>query len=274
MITVVGVGIQKGDITKNGQRAIKNANRVFSRATLWLKAENLAKKYSSVTSYAELDEKIASEIIEANKNGASVVYCALGDGFTDSVVKLLSERAEIEIIAGVSEYRGRRANSTFSLIGAYDIKEDTVFDTTADLMIYGIDDSFVASEIKLKLSEVYGDEYDCVFSTASESENIKLYELDRMKKYKYSSLFIKGETDLMKKAKYGFSDLIAVMTRLTAPDGCPWDIAQTHESIRINMLEEAYEAVDAVNNGDIDNLREETWRRATTSGIQLRHCKA
>ena len=47
------------------------------------------------------------------------------------------------------------------------------------------------------------------------------------------------------------------MERLTAPDGCPWDRAQTHESIRTNLLEEAYEAVDAIDKGDTDNLIEE-----------------
>lgn len=38
---------------------------------------------------------------------------------------------------------------------------------------------------------------------------------------------------------------------------CPWDKVQTHESLRTCMIEEAYEAVDAVDKGDIDNLREE-----------------
>lgn len=38
---------------------------------------------------------------------------------------------------------------------------------------------------------------------------------------------------------------------------CPWDKVQTHESLRPGMLEEAYEAVDAINNGDMANLREE-----------------
>ena len=47
------------------------------------------------------------------------------------------------------------------------------------------------------------------------------------------------------------------MELLRAPDGCPWDRVQTHESIRRNMLEEAYEAVAAINHGDMANLREE-----------------
>lgn len=52
-------------------------------------------------------------------------------------------------------------------------------------------------------------------------------------------------------------ELIDVIRILRSENGCVWDRAQTHESLRPNMLEEAYEAVDAINKGDIPNLREE-----------------
>lgn len=52
----------------------------------------------------------------------------------------------------------------------------------------------------------------------------------------------------------GFVDTIAALRR---PDGCPWDREQTHASIASNMLEEAYEAVDAIEQGDAQHLREE-----------------
>ena len=49
-------------------------------------------------------------------------------------------------------------------------------------------------------------------------------------------------------------DIIAV---LRSENGCPWDREQTHRSLRPNMLEEAYEAVDAIDDNNIPNLREE-----------------
>lgn len=52
-------------------------------------------------------------------------------------------------------------------------------------------------------------------------------------------------------------ELIEVIRRLRAPGGCPWDRVQTHESLRPNMLEEAYEAVDAIDDKDMPHLREE-----------------
>ena len=52
-------------------------------------------------------------------------------------------------------------------------------------------------------------------------------------------------------------ELISVIAKLRAPDGCPWDREQTHSSLRPNMIEEAYEAVDAIDDNDIPHLREE-----------------
>ena len=52
-------------------------------------------------------------------------------------------------------------------------------------------------------------------------------------------------------------ELIKVIEKLRAPDGCPWDREQTHQSLRPNMLEEAYEAVDAIDEKSIPHLREE-----------------
>lgn len=51
--------------------------------------------------------------------------------------------------------------------------------------------------------------------------------------------------------------LIEIVATLRSENGCQWDREQTHKSLRPNMLEEAYEAVDAIDDNDIDNLREE-----------------
>ena len=54
-----------------------------------------------------------------------------------------------------------------------------------------------------------------------------------------------------------FSDLVAIMHRLRAPGGCPWDAEQTHESLRPYLLEEAYEVLEALDHGSDDELRDE-----------------
>lgn len=62
---------------------------------------------------------------------------------------------------------------------------------------------------------------------------------------------------LLQKDRYDFDDYLALMRVLRAPDGCPWDREQTHESIRKNLIEETYEVVEAIDTGDRTLLCEE-----------------
>ncbi|MEO7318842.1 MAG: nucleoside triphosphate pyrophosphohydrolase [Chthoniobacteraceae bacterium] len=55
----------------------------------------------------------------------------------------------------------------------------------------------------------------------------------------------------------GIDQLVAIVAMLRAPGGCPWDREQTHASLRGGLLEEAYEVVEAIDNSDDENLREE-----------------
>lgn len=54
-----------------------------------------------------------------------------------------------------------------------------------------------------------------------------------------------------------FKELVEVIARLRAKDGCQWDREQTHSTLRPNMIEEAYEAVDAIDDNDLKHLQEE-----------------
>lgn len=59
------------------------------------------------------------------------------------------------------------------------------------------------------------------------------------------------------KDNYNIDDLISIVHLLRSPGGCPWDIEQTHESIKKNFIEETYEVVEAINKSSADMLREE-----------------
>ena len=63
--------------------------------------------------------------------------------------------------------------------------------------------------------------------------------------------------DFQYKDSYGVKDLEEIVRILRAPGGCPWDAEQTHQSIRRNFLEEAYEAVEAIDEGSPEHLEEE-----------------
>lgn len=57
--------------------------------------------------------------------------------------------------------------------------------------------------------------------------------------------------------KKTFEDLVQVMEALRGPNGCPWDKEQTHESIKSCCVEETYELMDAIDDGDPEKIKEE-----------------
>lgn len=88
-----------------------------------------------------------------------------------------------------------------------------------------------------------------------------------MKKYPFYSIIYKNKlirkrgvtvaAEFEFKDVYNIDDLIKLVAVLRAPGGCPWDIKQTHESIKKNFIEETYEVIEAINKNDTDGLREE-----------------
>lgn len=67
----------------------------------------------------------------------------------------------------------------------------------------------------------------------------------------------KGRNDTRRRIGELFKRLMQIMATLRGPKGCPWDKAQTHESIKRNTIEEAYEVVNAIEEGNDEKLKEE-----------------
>jgi tetrapyrrole methylase family protein/MazG family protein len=125
-------------------------------------------------------------------------------------------------------------------------------------LITQIYDRFSASQVKLTLNAVYPDEHGVALihaagTSAQKVEWIPLYQIDR-------SPQIGLLTALYLPPLPGASSLEAfqeVVARLRAPDGCPWDREQTHLSLRKYLLEETYEALEALDAEDPQAMREE-----------------
>ena len=69
-----------------------------------------------------------------------------------------------------------------------------------------------------------------------------------------------GSIDMIQDAESAccpYQSLVDTVRTLRSPGGCPWDAEQTHKSLRPNLLEEAYETLDAIEEGDADALEEE-----------------
>lgn len=68
---------------------------------------------------------------------------------------------------------------------------------------------------------------------------------------------MKTKDRLLAENKHNFDSLVSVMAALRGEGGCPWDIEQTHKSVRKCLIEETYEVVEAIDKEDSDLLREE-----------------
>ncbi|MBQ8605728.1 MAG: MazG family protein [Clostridia bacterium] len=66
-----------------------------------------------------------------------------------------------------------------------------------------------------------------------------------------------SKQELLKKTNYKFEDLLEIMQILRAPGGCPWDREQTHQSIRKELIEETYEAIEGIDSLDDKIMCEE-----------------
>jgi len=117
------------------------------------------------------------------------------------------------------------------------------------------------SDMVWLLSELLGDEYEIYLlnKVGIKSEisvmKIRLMELLERDDYDHQTIiFIPG---IQKGKRYDLGDLCKIVETLRSENGCPWDLEQTHESIKNNLLEEAYEVIEAINNDDFDNFEEE-----------------
>jgi tetrapyrrole methylase family protein / MazG family protein len=134
-----------------------------------------------------------------------------------------------------------------------------VFDTDTVLVINEIDTRLAASELKLKLLKYYDDLHEVFFSDirGKSGKKIPLCMLDCSPSYGYYTSIVILPRLLEQKKRYGFTDLVEIMDRLRARNGCPWDNEQTHESLKRYLIEESYEVLEAIDDKDFSALYDE-----------------
>ena len=268
-ITLVGIGIQKDDLSLKAYQAIKNAKKVFLRTALSVAGksvldlgfniETLDYVYQKSKNFDTLSKNLAKVVLDASKT-QDVVYLVDGNVTDDlSCSIILKKKKSVEVIAGVS-----KADSILSKVGifsnytacsAYDVKNCSL---SLPLVVYDVDNQFLASEVKLALGDRFGDEIPVYKFKNGNFSKIKLYEYDFDNDFDYSSAIVVDKVDLIHKTRFDFDDLHTIVKVLRSENGCPWDRAQTKESIRKDILEEAYELVDTINRNDEDGMLEES----------------
>ena len=119
-----------------------------------------------------------------------------------------------------------------------------------------------AGDCKLRLSALLPDDVEIRFFTADargslSMRSIPMYALDRQPEYDHLTACFIPAVARTDRSRFDMEDLVAVMTQLRAPDGCPWDKEQTHETLLTNLLEECYEFIGAVREGDTNHIYDE-----------------
>ena len=267
-VTLIGLGAEEGDLSVRAQSALKGASKVFVRTAHMpcyrsvegYGAQPLDYIFESSRNYDTLNKKLAAAVLAAAKE-SDVVYCVDGAVSEDNACKIiLSRHKNCEVFEGVSKAAhaaslARLKYGQYAAASAYDIQN---LKSAPAAVIYDVDGDLIAGEVKQKLSELFGEELTCSFVRGGSAKKIKVYEIDRQKEYDGTCAVAVEEPDYLHKERYDYADLLQLVRLLRAPGGCPWDRVQTSESIKQNMIEEAYELVDAINKNDDDMIEEET----------------
>lgn len=226
--------------------------------------------YNTEDDFDKVYQTIVNELIEESNNYSRINYFVPGNPMVaeKTVELLLKQKSDIEIISGMSFIEPMIELVKRDPINSLKIVDGSLFDSlmidiNSDIIITQVYNHRILSEVKIILSEIYGDEYKIHLihnaGIKEEEKNyfIPIFELDRTDEIgPLSSIYIPRMGKINKKI-FDFNDLLGIMKLLRSEKGCPWDIEQTHRSIRQSVIEEAYEVVDAIDKGDPDEIIEE-----------------
>ncbi|MCX7682439.1 MAG: nucleoside triphosphate pyrophosphohydrolase [Anaerolineae bacterium] len=280
-ITILGLGPGHPDyLTREAWTVLESAPE------LWLRTEHhpavaglpsslvvhsFDRLYEEAENFGELYERIAGHVLELGRRPQGVVYAVPGHPLVgEATVKHLLARAReeglpVRIVAGVSFIEPVLtvlqidALPGLQICDALEIAARHHPPLNPDLpaLVAQMYDRLLASDVKLTLMNQYPDDHEVVLVyRASMPEQslvrLPLYALDRQDMDHLTTLYIPQLT-----RPGGFESFQDTVAHLRAPNGCPWDREQTHESLRGSLLEEAYETLAAIDAGDLRALQEE-----------------
>ncbi len=228
--------------------------------------------YEEEADFHAVYQRIAEEVINLAQTRPPVVYAVPGDPFiAEDTPGLILEKARqanltVEIIPGVSFLEPSFAAlesdplPQLAIVDALELASAhySSFPPDQPALIVQLYSSQIASDLKLTLMAVYPDEHPVTLIHQAGTpdltlEKIPLYQVDRSSSIGnrtalYLPPLVPGSS------MESFLELIA---HLRSPEGCPWDREQDHQSLRPNLLEETYEALEAIDKDDPAAMQEE-----------------
>lgn len=281
---IVVVGLGPGDpglLTVEAWRVLQNAHELYVRTRQHPTVSALPSSavthsfddaYEHGDSFDEIYSEIASRVVELGGRAEGIIYAVPGHPLVGeiSVQRILALAEEIglpvRIVEGLSFVETTYARLKIDPLNGFQVADAMMlarrhyaeFNPDLPLLVGQIYSRDVAADVKLVLLAVYPDDHPVTLLTAVGTEGeairtIPLYELDRFEALDHlTSLYVPAMAEPGSLA--AFQEIVA---RLRAPGGCPWDQEQTHDSLRPFLLEETYEVLEALDDGDLGSLREE-----------------
>ncbi|MEG0996481.1 MAG: nucleoside triphosphate pyrophosphohydrolase, partial [Clostridia bacterium] len=277
-IATLGIG-GEAHLTRGVERALRTAERVVLRTERhplanFLREEGIAfetldELYEQCEDFDTFNRAAAVRLLEKCKQGP-VCYAVSDPAFDHTVTtlrRLKPRDAEVRMLPGVGIADRcltlvEQASAAVRLYSAEEFLTARVSPSEA-LLLCELHSRECAGECKLRLMALMPEEMTVSFlsgdSQTGELQRVELplYELDRQPLYDHLTAAYIPAVPLEKRTRFDMDDLVGVMMRLRAPDGCPWDKEQTHESLLTNLLEESYEYIQAVRDGDMDHMYDE-----------------
>lgn len=276
-LTIVPLALPES-ITMSAYEMINNAGKngikVYLQtekhpSALWMKKSGIGyismdDIYDSSLDFDELNEAITNRLL----CGENAVFAVCGRSAGAPLYELLQRKArecdtDIHILPSSGYAEAAAAACGFCIANGAVYAANALplnLDVTVPLCIEEIDTAVTAGEVKLKLSEFYPEDDDIIFAYYKDgyhTRSIKLYELDRQTEYFAATVVLMRPYGFLELDRYGTEGVEEIMRRLRAPGGCPWDIKQTHETLKDSLIEEAYEVLDTIINDDMEGMCEE-----------------
>jgi len=227
--------------------------------------------YERKNTFEEIYENIAAYLVDEANRGEEIVYAVPGSPLVaEKSVELILEKTDdedkIDIIPSISFLdvvlkRFGLAHGDVELIDAFNIKTDKL--TGRDTIITQVYNRMIASEVKLKLMEIYPDDFEVFLIMGAgikdmeKVEAMPLYEIDRRDWINHLTSLYVPKIQLKIKRKFNMDDLVKIMQQLRGEKGCPWDLKQDHQSLKHYLIEETYEVIEAIDEKNMDKLMEE-----------------
>jgi len=281
-LTLLGLG--PGDqklLTQEATQLLGNLSEIYVRTRqhpavagfpATLQVHSFDDLYEQYASFTDVYAHIIDQVLELARRPGGVVYAVPGHPFVaEATCPEIARRARqqdipVRIIEGLSFIEPTLTALNLdplphlAIVDALELATAHVppFPPDAPALIAQIHSRMVANEVKLTLMETYPDEHPVKLVHAAGTsqlliEDLPLHAIDQSEAIGLlTSLYV---LPLEKGSSFeAFQEIIA---HLRAPDGCPWDREQTHQTLRSNLLEETYEALEAIDANTPTQMQEE-----------------